>query len=1238
MSTQAHEASSDRDLTTVSEKDAHLRYLRPSDGQLVPLVTQSFDQDGQLQGTAQWTRLNRPVNQVPSFQLLSYWILSPVLGREGDSELELTPSSIGWTALRLIISSPLSIALLSGVTHGLGAFRISWLPQSPITEPDHRYDEVHIPSSGSAPSPHFHDIDTGAESAVRQGSRDVESLPLPTHLCIIKDAEQRTYETVPVVANADTEFVFVAYARTQFNVIPNAEIESQDYPNKQAREASRQIARRDRETLIQWGIDAAQAAGKQAFWIDFECIGDEEDLGSSSARNEQRICQIIQAAHSIVVAVGPSVSERISSLITNSEPPEHASEKASQWLQQWAASHWSLPQLLLSPSEQNISLYILSDPEEPKVLTKRDVADLGWENSRSVVKDLVDHFEGSASLPPLRLIQLALNYFSRQNLTPFHSWDVTYAIMSLFPDHQKPHVYPSDSPFQVFARFAAEIEPRSSILERIICDAPYGKEQEDWNTDLASIQPTFRISEITESDAIVLDYVPAASICWDQIPAAPGLEFGSQFTRRLIGISLSVAVAMPLLRAYFANVYLQFSNPELELVRVLFNLISVGARYTAGVALVAPLYFLKAKKSTTHVQWIDFGFHGLAFYLTSGLVGELLVVFGLAAFQQIANDPTATGAFISGLFFQTTPLAFLLGAKARPAPAKARLIGIEGLADRATVERYIWGYDFGKLTHYSIRGSSASSSPAPESDFTLVDTYGCTITYFRCRKPPVAVFLCGKEGDARRAVLCSYDHHTGIYHREQILRVDGMVAKKMHYVQSAKLSLNTMPEYAEPDVEPPQETLPDGEVQPLFLNTNSVDETAFLAGRKYKRFIPSGFLLASLLGARVFGLTFYHSLAGKEEAYFTGFLLIQPLAYLFVRRRIFTRVIVPAAYWYEILFSLYTLSDMTYHKEVVKYKHLLEGLLGISAGLMLPLLVMYTWSWFPARQQPVRMVVWSVLGSQVFSLLNAYNPVFYRSGQLFLSGAVLFIGTLGANYIGLPEDSPRLDTAERVVQSRRSAVTKLSVNGSLDGASSVSLRKAFLQLRMSRYQWIRSLLVFFVSALSGLHVWRDRSRGLGKAVGETRVTVAMLVISLFLAMLPRLHRYVMIFCDLSPSVGFFFRLFRVRGVFGSTAHVLARTNVFVFPLFLASIVNESESWTDTTVTLFSSMMGWGVSRLLSAIFYPPIPPPATLIPQALVLGILWIYQARHRKNAISQARSSTIRSEYQDNVEIEALT
>lgn len=137
---------------------------------------------------------------------------------------------------------------------------------------------------------------------------------------------------------------------------------------------------------------------------------------------------------------------------------------------------------------------------------------------------------------------------------------------------------------------------------------------------------------------------------------------------------------------------------------------------------------------------------------------------------------------------------------------------------------------------------------------------------------------------------------------------------------------------------------------------------------------------------------------------------------------------------------------MTYHKEVVKYKHLLEGLLGISAGLMLPLLVMYTWSWFPARQQPARMVVWSVLGSQVFSLLNAYNPVFYRSGQLFLSGAVLFIGTMGANYIGLPEDSTRLDTAERVVQSRRSAVAKHSVNGRLDGASSVSLRRVCLHM------------------------------------------------------------------------------------------------------------------------------------------------------------------------------------------------
>ncbi|VUC22320.1 unnamed protein product [Clonostachys rosea] len=1238
MSSHSQEALGDRDLAAVSEKDAHLRYLRPSDGQLVPLVTQSFDQEGQLRGTAQWTRLGRPVNQVPSFQLLSYWILSPVLGREADAELDLTPSSIGWTALRLVVSTPLSIALLSGVTHGLGAFRISWLPQSPVIELDHRYDEVHIPSSGSAPFRRFQDMEAGAESFIGRGPGVGRTRSQPTHLCIIKDAEQRTYETIPVAADADTEFVFVSYARTQFNILYGTETDPHSHLGEQAREASRQIARRDRETLIQWGIDAAQAAGKQAFWIDFECIRDEEDPDFRSAMNEQRICQIVRAAHSIVVAVGPSVSERVSSLVANSEPPEHASEKASQWLQQWAASQWSLPHLLLSPSGQNITLYILSDPEEPKVLTKRDVADLGWENSRSVIKDLVDHFEGSANLPPLRLIQLALNYFSRQNLTPFHSWDVTYAIMSLFPDHNKPHIYPSDSPFQVFARLATAIEPRSSILERIICDAPFGKEQEDWNTDLTEIQPTFRINDITETDAIVLDYVPAASICWDQIPAAPSLDFGSQFTRRLIGISLSIAVGLPLLRAYFANIYLQFSNPELELLRVLFNLINVGARYTAGVALVAPLYFLKAKKSTTHQQWIDFGFYGLAFYLTSGLVGELLVVFGLAAFQQIANDPTATGAFISGLFFQTTPLAFLFGAKTRPAPAKARLIGIEGLADRATVERYIWGYDFGKLTHYSIRGSSASSGPAPESDFTLVDIYGCTITYFRCRKPPVAVFLCGKEGDGRRAVLCSYDHHAGVYHREQILRLDGKVAKKMQYVQSAKLSLNAMPDYAESDIEPAQERLPDGGVQPLFLNSTSADETAFLAGRKYKKFIPSGFLLATLLGARVFGLTFYHSLAGKEEAYFTGFLLVQPLAYFFVRRRIFTRVIVPAAYWYEIIFSLYTLSDMTYHKEVVKYKHLLEGLLGISAGLMLPLLVMYTWSWFPARQQPVRMVVWSVLGSQVFSLLNAYNPMFYRSGQLFLSGAVLFIGTVGANYIGLPEDFPRLDTAEKVVQFRRAAVARHSVNGILDEASAASFRKTFLQLRMSRYQWIRSLLVFFVSALSGLHVWRDRSRGLGKAVAETRVTVAMLVISLFIAMLPRLHRYVMVFCDLSPSVGFFFRLFRVRGVFGSTAQVLARTNAFVFPLFLASIVNESESWTDTTVTLFSSMMGWGVARLLSAIFYPPIPPPATLIPQAMVLGVLWIYQARHKKNAIAQARSTTIRSEYQDNVEIEALT
>ncbi|KAF4535982.1 3-hydroxyisobutyrate dehydrogenase [Lasiodiplodia theobromae] len=104
-------------LQAVDVPTKYDRFLRPSDGKLVPLLVQSFENGQPPSEQRSWTRIGKPQNQTPLFVRLSYWIWSPAL-KDGGSECKYSANTIGLVLARWLISLPLLLPLL-------GIFQIS---------------------------------------------------------------------------------------------------------------------------------------------------------------------------------------------------------------------------------------------------------------------------------------------------------------------------------------------------------------------------------------------------------------------------------------------------------------------------------------------------------------------------------------------------------------------------------------------------------------------------------------------------------------------------------------------------------------------------------------------------------------------------------------------------------------------------------------------------------------------------------------------------------------------------------------------------------------------------------------------------------------------------------------------------------------------------------------------------------------------------------------------------------
>ena len=490
------------------------------------------------------------------------------------------------------------------------------------------------------------------------------------------------------------------------------------------------------------GEHAARAAGVQAYWVGCSCLGQTRE---EQENNVWRISDVVRGARSMIIAVSNP---------TDKEDPRVGTTA----LRQWGTRVWTLPEVLLLPSNSDIQVYARdADLNKPITLHKRNFATL-WEDA-PISRELIDHYEGNLILSSLELVTIALRCLHNRQKGPHLQGDMAYALMGLL--RRRPTVVKTDSDFQAFARLSLAND-NDLLLERLICILPETPRQpwyeidDQWGVSLWDIIPSTQVCGIADNDTVIIDGGYAAAIRWKAF--APVANFTRDSWRRFF-------------------------------LRYAFR--STSYFFIVGVSLLANGVAIQSANSANGVDT-----SGSQIYIA---IGAVLLVIALC-FVLLA--PYIIRVLYTGKIWATQPWFF----------------GFEGYMDISTIERHIFGADMGHLK-WSTNGSPLSEhSPndygecigrdpttvpetaekvrqainAPmgsERIFTLVDTNTLTVTLFSAVRPPIAVVLCGEEGGMQRALLCSYDWSTQTLYRESVLRMETLVLEQMARVGRVRLGL-----------------------------------------------------------------------------------------------------------------------------------------------------------------------------------------------------------------------------------------------------------------------------------------------------------------------------------------------------------------------------------------------------------------------------------------------------------------
>ncbi|KAK8120018.1 uncharacterized protein PG998_004644 [Apiospora kogelbergensis] len=775
-----HVDSFGRAVKIRKEDFAQEMYLSPVDGRLVRLVVQgtshgSFSPGG-TEASGTWERSGPAIMKVSSVLRLVYWTYSSMIG------LKWIPSCLLILVMLLWPQNLEGTLKNGGYYDRVYAFDRQYpmvarnqrenRNQDQVGEVDEReagdeearqpllYNGDDIEMTSIAPP--VASMSAAAAINHRSDPTDVEEdyddlLPRhfgPRWLCFLQyntAGDVIGHETRLVADwvqehgdNADTDFVFLSYTRRQFCVATPQEL----------------IAPLDRETLIQYGIEAARSAGKSAFWLDYECIRDADGLSKATSQSTDvyRICDIVRAAHSLVILVGPPLQSKYSPATIEPYSPD----AMLRWLQEWGTRLWTLPEILLISSEKRVKIYAIDGPWPPLEWSKRHFASRSVWRDAKLVRQLLDHYESSIHLKPLELISIALDCFSRRHTDQFNQGDIVYALMGLL--RRRPAVNKSDTSFIAFARLSLANDTEA-LLERLIClqplrsGLPWHDQGDFWAAKLWDVEPRCQVAGIVDDETVILDGAHGATIQWDsmeQIYFFKRPTMSRTITKVLLRGSplyLMIGLAMTIAGALV--------NPQATLLELLIPGIIILIP-TAIIALASPSIILDIYSGK--------------FWSTQAL------------FVGIEGVPSTLGYVEERLFGSAA-------GRLKWSPAGSQLSKHEHSAADECV-----GLPPPTQDDHQELGHDNDGAPRMTT-FTLVDTYSMTALAFQAERPPTTVIICGQEGGMQRAALCSYDWKRNTFAREQVVRLKTTVLDRMLRMDRFRFSLNRRCEWlGDPDV------------------------------------------------------------------------------------------------------------------------------------------------------------------------------------------------------------------------------------------------------------------------------------------------------------------------------------------------------------------------------------------------------------------------------------------------------
>ncbi|KAF5022598.1 hypothetical protein F66182_5344 [Fusarium sp. NRRL 66182] len=504
---------------------------------------------------------------------------------------------------------------------------------------------------------------------------------------------------------------------------------------------------------------ACRAAKLPAYWIACSCMRDEDELEA----DVYRISDVLRGSDRMVIAVGRGKA---------SHGGGAGKANTESLLREWGSRMWTFPEVLLSPG-RTIAVYTRDgNLQSPLVVAKNQFAALVWTYMDSnVARHLIDHYLGSINLSRLEQAVLALKCLYSRHTTEYLPGDQAYALMGLL--RMRPQVDRTDTAFQAFSRLSLANDS-DQLLERYICTLPLSKEQPWYNMEdayessLWDITPYCQVAGIAENDTIIIDGAWGISVRW----------------KTFYPVYWSTG---PSIKRWLAGLAVEWN----------------GGFFIIAVTLLALGASANSSSSSSSAST---GPYSVTVSSTGGSSG--------------------TGMIIAGVFFLLlflyvwliTPNLVRIIYGGKFADTQAEMFGFEGHLNAPTIERAIFGGNFGRFS-WSTNGSPLSRSivnefgervgvdpykdpeikmkveaakqarPGDMRIFTLVDTYNMELTLFEAVRPPVTLMFCASEGGMQRAIGCSYEWETQTMYRETVLRMPSTALNRMDRVPRFRMGI-----------------------------------------------------------------------------------------------------------------------------------------------------------------------------------------------------------------------------------------------------------------------------------------------------------------------------------------------------------------------------------------------------------------------------------------------------------------